>query len=161
MPIIKKVKGDLIDMFKKGEFVEIIHGCNCFHNMGAGIARTIAHEFPFAEYVDKGTEFGSVEKLGEYSAALVSVAHNRVASVVNAYTQLYPGRENKRRLYNSIEKVFTKLNNQLDGKLDDDMITGIPKIGAGLAGGDWGIIEEIINRVTPNMNIVLVEWDKS
>ena len=32
------VKGDLIKSAKEGQFDVIIHGCNCFNTMGAGIA---------------------------------------------------------------------------------------------------------------------------
>ena len=45
--IIGTVKGDLISIFKSGAG-HLIHGCNCFHTMGAGIARQIVREFPQA-----------------------------------------------------------------------------------------------------------------
>lgn len=52
--IIGTVKGDLISIFKSGAG-HLIHGCNCFHTMGAGIARQIAQEFPQALETDKMT----------------------------------------------------------------------------------------------------------
>jgi hypothetical protein len=55
----------------------------------------------------------------------------------------------------AIEKVFTEVNALAD---IDKLRIGIPMIGAGLAGGDWDIIEKIINRVTRNMNITLVKY---
>jgi O-acetyl-ADP-ribose deacetylase (regulator of RNase III) len=36
--MIKYVDGDLIKLALKGEFDVIVHGCNCFCQMGAGIA---------------------------------------------------------------------------------------------------------------------------
>mgnify|MGYP001795501660 FL=1 len=38
---MKTIKGDLVKLAIKGEFDLIIHGCNCFCTMGAGIAKTI------------------------------------------------------------------------------------------------------------------------
>jgi O-acetyl-ADP-ribose deacetylase (regulator of RNase III) len=38
---MKFVKGDIIDIAKRGKFDVIIHGCNCFNTMGACIAKTI------------------------------------------------------------------------------------------------------------------------
>ena len=38
---MNKIKGDLIKFAINGKFDVIIHGCNCFCTMGAGIAKTI------------------------------------------------------------------------------------------------------------------------
>ena len=38
---LETVKGNLITMAKKGELDIIVHGCNCFHTMGGGIAAEI------------------------------------------------------------------------------------------------------------------------
>lgn len=40
------IQGDLIALDMAGKFDVIVHGCNCFHAMGAGIAKTIATAFP-------------------------------------------------------------------------------------------------------------------
>jgi O-acetyl-ADP-ribose deacetylase (regulator of RNase III) len=55
---MKKVKGDLIKLAKEGAFDLIIHGCNCFGTMGAGIARTIKSQFPVAYTADLDTKKG-------------------------------------------------------------------------------------------------------
>ncbi|RYF46165.1 MAG: phosphatase, partial [Cytophagaceae bacterium] len=41
-------QGDLVQKAKVGEFDVIVHGCNCFCQMGAGIAKTIKQVFPAA-----------------------------------------------------------------------------------------------------------------
>ena len=46
---MKIVKGDLLQMGKDGTFDIILHGCNCFNTMGAGIAAQIATKFPDAK----------------------------------------------------------------------------------------------------------------
>ena len=38
---MRTVTGDLITLALEGEFDVIIHGCNCYNTMGAGIARAV------------------------------------------------------------------------------------------------------------------------
>lgn len=152
MPIVGTMKGDLVEFFKKGEFDAIAHGCNCFHTMGAGIAKQIAKEFPRALDVDQNTTgYGDFKKLGGYSSVITEFG-----TIYNAYTQLYPGREDEDRLYVAIQDAFTWINKDNGNGL----VLGIPKIGAGLAGGNWGTIEGIIDRVSTKLSIVVVEFQK-
>ena len=52
------IKGDLIKFALEGNFDIIVHGCNCFHNMGGGIAKQIKQVFPAAYLEDKKSRFG-------------------------------------------------------------------------------------------------------
>lgn len=47
------INDDLIDLAKNGNFDVIIHGCNCFCTMCAGIAKVIKQEFPEAYLPDQ------------------------------------------------------------------------------------------------------------
>ncbi len=109
---MKIVKGDLLWLGRSGIFDVIIHGCNCFNTMGAGIARTVKIQFPEAYLVDLTAERGTMEKLGTYTCAVVDcypddhadtsgrsisgiscdsngIRHHKL-TVVNAYTQWRP-----------------------------------------------------------------------
>lgn len=163
MPINNVVKGNLVTMAQEGAFQAIVHGCNIFHTMGAGIAPQIAKAFPLAEQADFRTDLGSEEKLGTYSVAYIAKSD---VTVINAYTQagytLTRGEHNVD--YLAIAEVFALLNKRMNEfnaetftKLDKRPM-GIPMIGAGLAGGHWEAIETIINLVTPNLDITLVEY---
>ena len=77
--------GDLIKGFMDGQVDVIIHGCNCFHIMGGGIARKIALQFPEVLEADKKTPWGDFEKLSNYSVAK-SVSGG---IIINLYTQFY------------------------------------------------------------------------
>lgn len=132
---MKQIKGDLIKLAQAGEFDVIIHGCNCFHTMGAGIAHTIRRAFPEAYYADGTTPYADHNKLGLYS-----FAHIGNLIVVNAYTQFdYRGPRNAD--YAAIKKAFNGIKKQFTGKR-----IGYPLIGAGLAGGNWNIISQIIDE---------------
>lgn len=83
---MKIIKGDLIKLALEGNFDVIIHGCNCFHTMGAGIARQIRLKWPGVFEADLQTKKGP-EKLGTYSKHMVSLPSGTSMVVVNAYTQ--------------------------------------------------------------------------
>ena len=138
---MKTVKGNLVEMGLNGDFDVIIHGCNCLHTMGAGIAKEIREKIPAAYRADcTWWQKGDSGKLGKYSAALV---HPKGASghelvVINAYTQYGFGGRKVGTMdvnYAAIRKVFKRIADNFPGKR-----IGIPMIGAGLAGGDWKVI---------------------
>lgn len=117
--------------------------------MGKGIAPQIKSLFPEAFKADKLTKRGDIQKLGSCSMAYVEEFD---LHVVNAYTQYsfaksYVSGE-VHVDYEAIKNAFSFLNFRFKGG-----ILAIPKIGAGLAGGDWNDISDIINSVTPDITI--------
>ena len=148
---MKIVHGDLIKLALAGEFQVIVHGCNCFCTMGAGIAKTIKQVFPEAYAADLKTQKGSRDKLGNYS--LAAIDRNGVSvTVVNGYTQFdWRGRSNAD--YPAIRSVFQRLKRDFAGRS-----IGYPRIGAGLAGGDWALISRIIDDELSGEDHTLVEY---
>jgi len=150
---MKERIGDLLQLADQGEFDVIIHGCNCFHTMGAGIARAIRSTWPQAQRVDiEQTAYGDRNKLGTISS--VKVKTNPDLTVVNAYTQYDYRRSNTPNVdYGELEAAFRQV---LDVFGNRGLRFGIPKIGAGLAGGDWEHIASIIDRVMSLEDITVV-----
>lgn len=146
---MKVIKGDLFDLVTNGYFNVIVHGCNCFNTMGAGIAKTIKEFFLEAYLVDQRTVKGDPNKLGTYTRAHITRGEVEF-DVVNAYTQYRYGRGIQVD-YNAIRSVFLKLKDDYHG-----LRIGYPKIGAGLAGGDWNIIQNIIDECLEGENHTLV-----
>ncbi|EFM7019356.1 hypothetical protein BAU67_001926 [Escherichia coli] len=151
--IIDTVEGDLISLFKSGAG-HLIHGCNCFHTMGKGIAKQIAREFPQALAADKETPCGDLNKLGMFSL-WEHFAKNRVVYGINMYTQFYPGPNAE---YFSILKGFEQVNETFKGAR---VPFYIPKIGCGIGGLKWSHVEDVINLATWDIDIVVVEYNKS
>jgi O-acetyl-ADP-ribose deacetylase (regulator of RNase III) len=150
---METIRGNLLEYFRLKQFDTIIHGCNCFNTMGAGIAKQIKEQYPEAYKADLKTKKGDINKLGNCSHVIL---YEREYSqiIINAYTQYrYGGKSSVD--YDAIEKVFTRLN-EWDTLSQTKM--GIPFIGSGYAGGDWEKIKGIIERVTPNLNITAVEF---
>lgn len=156
MPINETVQGNLITLAQEGKFCAIVQGCNCFNAMGAGLAPQIAKAWPGAEAVDSATVRGDHEKLGKLT---YYTDDSLGLLVVNGYTQYSTGGRAKGLPdidYKAVADVFFILNRS--SHLQSGTV-GIPQIGAGLAGGHWEAIETIINLVTPNLDITLVEYE--
>ena len=145
MAIIEYKKGDLLDAFQRNEFDAILQSCNCFHTQGRGIALAIKKRFPIALKVDKQTPYGEKNKLGTYS-----IADTMYGYIINAYTQFKFGRDRPHVDYKAIEDVMKTVNVDFNGK-----VIGIPKISSENAGGDWNLIEQIINKNTPDVQFIV------
>lgn len=139
-PTGKEKDGDLIAMAIEGRFDVIVHGCNCFCSMGAGIAHAIQAKFPEALAADLLTIKGDRNKLGFFSSTTVTENGNEFI-IVNGYTQFHHSGNPPFVDYDAVESLFARIKKEFTGKR-----IGYPKIGAGLAGGDWSRIKGIIDR---------------
>ena len=86
---MKTVKGDLIKLSGDNEnvFNIIVHGCNCFNVMGAGIAPQIAKAYPEAWEADQLTVWGDTKKLGNVTVGYHPRSYWGTLTVINGYTQ--------------------------------------------------------------------------
>jgi O-acetyl-ADP-ribose deacetylase (regulator of RNase III) len=146
---MKYVDGDLIQLAKEGKFDVIGHGCNCFLNMGAGIAKAIRQAFPEAYSADWTTRRGDKKKLGTSSF----VDYGNLV-VLNLYTQFDYG-PGLRADYSAIRECMVGIKKRYSGKR-----IGLPMIGAGLAGGDWNKISQIIEEELGDEDITIVKLKK-
>jgi O-acetyl-ADP-ribose deacetylase (regulator of RNase III) len=167
------VDGDLIKLALSGKFDVIAHGCNCLSNMGAGLAPHMARTFGCDKFPME-TRGADINKLGciDYRSFVISktgiwdsnldenINNDPVLTVVNAYTQFRYGRNHsdgdKNPLdYEALTLCMRKMNNRFNGKH-----IGLPKIGAGLAGGDWDKIEAIIKKELKDCQVTIVNFKK-
>lgn len=151
---MKEITGDLIKLTKEGNFDVIVHGCNCFCTMESGIAKQIRKEFPEVWMEDQKTIKGDINKLGNYTRFMYDI-NDKFITIINAYTQYKYGKNLKPLDIDALVLVLRKINHGYKGKS-----IGLPLIGAGLAGGDWNIIKEIINKELKDMNITIVHYNK-
>ncbi|HHE41003.1 MAG TPA: phosphatase [Candidatus Cloacimonetes bacterium] len=149
---MKVIRGDLIELALNGTFDVIVHGCNCFCVMGAGVAKTIKKVFPEAYKADCETVKGERDKLGVISYARIK-REGREIWVVNGYTQYHWRGRGELVDYRAVRSVMREVKSMFAGKR-----IGYPKIGAGLAQGDWKIISEIIEDELRGENHTLVEY---
>ena len=149
---MKTVKGDLLELALDGAFDVVVHGCNCYCTMARGIALTIKNSFPEAYRADCATDKGSRSKLGTFSFAEIVRGERRFV-VVNAYTQFDWKGAGVNADYEAIRRVMNEIKLRFSGKR-----IGYPKIGAGLAGGDWETISSIIREELAGENHTYVEY---
>lgn len=144
--------GDLIEAAEANEVGVIAHCCNCQVNMGSGIAPQIRLAFPYAWEADQQTEKGDPKKLGSFSFGDPSDEGYDGPLVYNLYGQLgygkrrYGGRDLN---YNALYDALAAMGNHLHGYDtggEPAHVIGLPMLGAGLAGGDWDIIEMMIKK---------------
>jgi O-acetyl-ADP-ribose deacetylase (regulator of RNase III) len=158
---MKTVKGDIVALAKAGEFDVVVHGCNCFHTMGAGVALQLATEFagrtgPLETDI-RQTAFGDRDKLGTYTIANGFRDDGTPFAIVNAYTQYGTANADNTSPvdYDAIRDVFRKLSTVV---LRNSIRIGYPAIGAGLAGGDWDRIAAIIDEELVGLDHTFVEY---
>lgn len=144
--------GDLLHLALTNHFDVIIHGCNCQHTMGKGIALSIKQQFPEAYEADLRTPKGDRAKLGTISTAEI---HRPPAhfTVVNAYTQFHYRGQGPLADYDAIRRAFRQVKQQFPARR-----IGYPKIGAGLAKGHWPTIVAIIDEELAGEDHTLVEF---
>lgn len=147
---MKIVSGDLITCAKEGVFDVIVHGCNCQNTMGAGIALSIKRQFPAAFEADIRTARGDRGKLGNYSYATVALDVKEL-TIVNAYSQYHWRGAGPQVDYEAVANVFKLIKKDFSGRS-----IGYPKIGAGLAGGDWEQLALIIDEALTDEDHTLV-----
>ena len=153
--------GNLITLAQEGHFDVITHGCNCFCTMGAGIAPQMAKAFGADKFMLEGDKFrGDINKLGMVDFEWRYVKDGHVLQVVNSYTQFRYGRNHSDGVdtpvdYEAITLAMRKLNHIFRGKT-----IGLPLIGCGLAGGDWGIVKKIFEQELNAMDVWVVHYKK-
>jgi len=144
--MIKKIKGNFMELVEKGEFDVIIHGCNCFGDMSRGINKLITDKFPEAKQADSKTAKGDVYKLGDYSYVKIK---SKNLTIVNMYTQYEVGETFE---YTALGIGLRYLANMLGG----DESIGMPLIGCGVNRGKAKEVEKIIARELDTFNVTIV-----
>lgn len=143
--MLKYVKGDLFDT----DCDLIAHGCNCKGGFGSGIAYTMSQVYPKAKslyhekFEEEGWELGDVQ----------FVLQNDGKYIANCATQnAFLPRGEKHADYDAIRTCMEIVKGFAQGK---GLSIAMPKIGAGLAGGDWNTIEGILKEVFSDYDVVV------
>jgi O-acetyl-ADP-ribose deacetylase (regulator of RNase III) len=169
MPITQYKEGNLLD----AQEPFIAHGVNCMAVMGAGVALAIANKWPESELKYREFCWKHIIKQSLLGKSLATNEAKDKKVLFHMFIQYDTGTDTRKVNYGALARTFSELNNTLEVMRDFDEhmehqagnntiiipkpTVAIPKIGSGLAGGDWNIIEEIINGCTPDINIVVYE----
>lgn len=137
--------------YKKGDLLTapdlcIAHGCNAQGVMGSGVASALRNKWPIvyknysSVHNKEGLELGHVYPCHVY---IEHRLHQPEKKVYNCITQKFYGRDGHQYVdYSAIRACMSKLRTILQATGQTSI--SMPKIGAGLGGGEWEVIEKII-----------------
>lgn len=159
---VNKIKGNLLDFPE--DINVIVHCANCQNTFGSGIAAQIREEYPVAYEADtKHHELckkDGKQQLGTYSVATL-VNGKRI---INLYAQNLFGTSHRQVDYEAFYVGLEDIRDVLEKatKAGRPWNLGIPyKIASDRAGGNWTIIETMINELFKDSPVkcYIVEWD--
>lgn len=168
---IFEVEGDLIEMALEGRFDVIAHGCNCMCAMKRGLAPKMVEAFGCNKFPLEHNQYrGDINKLGQIDFKHFYLDNgelhetiNKIPigflegtinfAVVNCYTQYnYSNSEDPKPLdMMALALCLKKMNHVFKGKH-----IGLPRIGAGLAGGRWDQILPLIKISLTDCGVTIV-----
>lgn len=154
-------------IYKKGSIADatetiIVHGCNAQGRMNSGVAKVLREKWPeltWDVYSKKHQESGL--KVGE----VVFGYDDNNRYIANAITQEFYGYDGKLYLsYEGLREALEIIDSAVyredySGNLPEGTLAPVamPRIGAGLAGGDWEIILQIIEESFVNRDVVIYD----
>ena len=154
-------------IYRIGNLIEadeliIAHGCNAKGIMGSGVAKAIRSAYPKAYYAYVKAYKSKGLSLGEI---IWSFSENKI--IANCITQESFGVDGKRYVcYDAIAKSFDEIDQYMlmlkanNFVTKNEMMFAIPRIGAGLGGGDWEVISDIINETCQNSIPVVYDLEE-
>lgn len=154
--MITFVKGNLITLAKEKKFDAIAHQANCFCTMRSGIAPQIAKAFPEAYEADQNTERGNAGKMGTCSMGQDRESGTFVFNIYGQYgwNRNFPAYGTD---HVKLEKGLVDME-EICNELGLETI-GFPKIGCGLAGGDWTKVLQMIETIFEGYEVTIVEYE--
>lgn len=159
--MIRYEDGNILDYCDNNNIV--IHGVNAMVVMGAGVALALKTAFPEILEVDRANPLKGEAKLGSLSIYNLDYKYGKLCTIVNACTQYRYGPEfelfgfktSQKLRKNAIRLAFEEIKRRFG---NNGLTFVIPKIGAGLAGGNWEEISKIIEYSLPDEDIICVEF---
>lgn len=137
--------GNILDLPNSNPWVNhvIVHGCNAQGIMGSGLALQVRTRYPEAyRCYNTAIKNWNVEIDGPLLGSIIWYEVKPSLHIANAITQEHFGREKKRYVsYEAIDSVFAVIAHEAHKR---EMHVHFPMIGAGLGGGDWAVISDII-----------------
>lgn len=148
--MLTTIKGDLLSATEDA----IGHGCNCRKTMGSGVAKALRAKWPEVYAADYDfNDFDGRNRIGSFSTVNVDGKQ-----IYNIYTQVdYMPRNVDHFQYEGFKIGLAKVF--MDMKKHGLKTLALPKIGAGLAGGNWDKIEGIVKEVSDAAEIDVTVYE--
>lgn len=141
--MIESISGNVLDYVGKNSIV--CHQTNCRGVMGSGLAKEIRTKYPkvyikykfLCEQVEPCNLLGTVQ--------MVEVDDG--VRIANCFGQDRYGRDKMYTSYEALESCFKYLRKYAESEVNNIDTVAFPYgIGCGLAGGDWNIVNAMIEK---------------
>jgi len=136
---LRIIQGDIIE----AEEPLIIHQVNCQDVMGSGVARALYEKWPEVKksYHEFCSKIPIEDRLGSCDVAIGGDKY-----VINAFSQFTFGTSGQHTDYSAVRNCFL-LAKVLMHHVGIDTIAIPYNYGCGLGGGDWSVIEGLIEEI--------------
>ena len=150
--MINYINADLLD----SDCNFICHQVNCQGKMGSGVAKQIRARWPevYSNYI----RVANSKMLGKVQILYIEDANIPRQCVVNMFSQENYGYDRAR--YTSYDAFWNCLN-ELKNQIPKGTTIAFPyKIGCGLGGADWEIIEKMIDVVFKDYGVFIYKLEE-
>lgn len=149
--MINYIKGNLLD----SDCNFICHQVNCQGKMGSGVAKQIRDRWP--EVYSNYARVANSKMLGKVQILYIEDANIPRQCVVNMFSQENYGYNGAR--YTSYDAFWNCLN-ELKNQIPKGATIAFPyKIGCGLGGANWEIIEKMIDVVFKDYGVFIYKLE--
>ncbi|MBU8727087.1 MULTISPECIES: macro domain-containing protein [Bacillus] len=148
--MIKTVDGNILEASED----IICHQVNCKGVMGAGLAKQIKSKYPnvYKEYKQLCTE-----QVDDLLSSVQLISTNDRKTIANLFAQTGYGRKRMQTDYDALRSCLQSLKDTVTHSNQTSI--AIPYgIGCGLAGGDWTIVEEMIEDVLGDCEVTVYQF---
>lgn len=155
--MIKYAKGNAIDPVKlpDTDCTVICHVCNDIGKWGKGFVLPLGRKYPIARQVfiqESPMELGTIQLITQYNNWVCNmVSQHKIKTRFNPNYIPFS--------YSSFEACLDKLGETLSEYTDKKFSIAGPRMGAGLAGGDWLRIERLLNNFSEKYDLPVVIYD--
>lgn len=155
MNTIQYITGDILTPNTSGKTVVVCHQVNCRGVMGAGLAKQVRQMYPgaYTAYKEKCVEIKQ-GRGGLGDVQFCAYLNQSGYILANIFGQDGYGRDKQYTDYAALCKAFTHIAQSFPNST-----IRIPyKMGCGLGGGDWTVVEQIIKETLVANDISVEIW---
>lgn len=152
--MIEVREGCVVEALLQGEVDVVLHVCNCQGVMGSGVAKVVKEKVPEAYKAYMKSYYNHSEK-----GDMLGIT-SQGGGVVNLHAQEYYGYDGKRYLdYGALAQSLTLASSMLVATVPDELTEyltiAIPyKMGSDRAGGDWQVVQELVQGLLKGYKVV-------
>ena len=153
--MIEYKKGNIFD----GDENIICHQTNCLGIMGGGIALQVKNLYPevYKEYSELCNEYKEQNNITSLLGYTQFVETNDGKYIANCFGQFQVGFGTRQTEYMALQSCLEQVYKKAS---QEGLSVAIPyKIGCGLAGGNWSVVEDMIKKIFDKSSVICVIYE--